>query len=228
MNEPHPKLKHLTGWFAAGRETARSILLLSDGAFKLYVYLCLNADRRTGRLNVKHCDLVRALGKSQRSVVTYLSELRREGVCNTNPARNQHLGGEIEICDAFWPYEKAGPPATDTLAGYVERIRCLLRARSCVAASLTPADERLAAALFERKVTITEIEQAVLLGCARKYIALLNHESSDVIVSFNYFQNVIEEIRELNVPPQYWRHLQLRVDQLERQWTETKSATSRE
>jgi hypothetical protein len=35
---------------------------------------------------------------------------------------NQHLGGQIEICDAFWPYEKVRPstkPDT-TLAGYVQ------------------------------------------------------------------------------------------------------------
>jgi hypothetical protein len=50
MNEPPPRLKHPSGWFAAGREVARAIALLSDGAFKLYIHLCLNADRRTGRL----------------------------------------------------------------------------------------------------------------------------------------------------------------------------------
>ncbi len=106
MNEPPPRLKHPTGWFAAGREVARAMALLSDGAFKLYVHLCLNANRRTGRLSAGHGGLAKACRKSRRSVMTYLEELRRNGVCSIQAAVNQHLGGEIEIRDAFWPYEK--------------------------------------------------------------------------------------------------------------------------
>ena len=45
------KLKHAHGWFAAGPEMARAMALLSDGAFKLFVYLCLQADRETGRMS---------------------------------------------------------------------------------------------------------------------------------------------------------------------------------
>jgi hypothetical protein len=36
-----------TGWFAAGREFAQALTILSDGAFKLYVYACLRAGRHT-------------------------------------------------------------------------------------------------------------------------------------------------------------------------------------
>ena len=107
MNEPPPRLKHPSGWFAAGREVARALALLSDGAFRMYIHLCLNADRRTGRLSADHGRLANALRKSRRLVVTYLDELRRHGVCSIQAAVNQHLGGEIEICEAFWPYEKA-------------------------------------------------------------------------------------------------------------------------
>ena len=38
-------LKRPTGWFAAGREVACALQLLSDGTFKLFVWLCLNAER---------------------------------------------------------------------------------------------------------------------------------------------------------------------------------------
>ena len=50
MSAPRLILKQPTGWFAAGWEFAQAIPLLSDGAFKLYVYVCLRADRRTGCL----------------------------------------------------------------------------------------------------------------------------------------------------------------------------------
>jgi biotin operon repressor len=223
MNEPPPRLKHPTGWFAAGREVARALSLLSDGAFKVYIHLCLNAERRTGRLSAEQGGLARTLGKSRRSVVTYLDELRRHGVCSIQAAVNQDLGGEIEICDPFWPYEKARLSIkTDTLAGYIEQARRLLGARRCVGNAFTQADERLAAALFERKVPIEDIEHAVLLGCARKYVALINHQSHDSIVSFSYFQNVVEEVRELKMPAEYWRHLQIRLDRLEQQWAQMK------
>lgn len=225
MNEPYPRLKHPSGWFAAGREVARALALLSDGAFKLYIHLCLNADRRTGRLNAEHGCLAKALRKSRRSVVTYLEELRSQGVCSAQGAVNQHLGGHIEVCDAFWPYEKVRLSIkSETFAGYIEQTRRLLGARGCIGTTFTPADERLAAALFERQVPIDDIEHGVLLGCARKYVALINHQSRDSIVSFSYFQNVIEEVRELNMSAEYWRHLQIRIDRLEHQWTQMKSA----
>ena len=159
--------------------------------------------------------------------MTYLEELRQHGVCRIQSAANQHSAGEIEICDGFWPYEKVrSSTKTDTVAGYIEQARRLLGARRCVGSAFTPADERLAAALFERKVLIEEVEHAVLLGCARKYVALINHQSRDSIVSFSYFQNVIEEVRELKMSAEYWRHLQMRVDRLEQQWAQMKAAAA--
>src|ERR1039457_147756 len=204
MTDLPPRLKHPSGWFAAGREVARALVLLSDGAFKLYIHLCLNADRRTGQLSAEQGRLATALRKSRRSVVTYLEELRRHGVCSIQAAVNQHLGGQIEICDPFWPYEKVRlSTKSDTLAGYIEQTRRLLGARRCIGSAFTPADERLAAALFERRIPIEEVEHAVLLGCARKYVALINHQSRDSIVTFSYFQNVLEEVRELQMSAEY-------------------------
>jgi hypothetical protein len=58
------KLKHPQGWFAAGREVTRAIEVLSDAAFKLYIYFCLHAERNTGRLDLVETNMTRALGKS--------------------------------------------------------------------------------------------------------------------------------------------------------------------
>jgi len=41
------EIKH-SNWFAAGQEVQRALLLLSDGAFRLYFYLCFTANRSTG------------------------------------------------------------------------------------------------------------------------------------------------------------------------------------
>ena len=104
------KLKHPNRWFAAGPEVGRALECLSDGSFRLYLYLCLHASRDSGCLTVNESDLARTLHKSRRSIITYFEELCRQQVCRTAPAVNQHQGGEIEICDAFWPYHKATTP----------------------------------------------------------------------------------------------------------------------
>jgi hypothetical protein len=70
-------LKNPTGWFAAGREVTRAMALLSDGAFKVYMHVCLTADRSTGILKIAHRDLAVALKKSRRSIVIYLEEAPR-------------------------------------------------------------------------------------------------------------------------------------------------------
>jgi DNA-binding HxlR family transcriptional regulator len=74
-------LKRASGFFAAGREVEQALALLSDGAFKLFVFLCLYAERRSGRLRFRQSDLARRLDKSPRSITTYLQELQRHGVC---------------------------------------------------------------------------------------------------------------------------------------------------
>ena len=220
MNEQGAKLKHPTGWFAAGREVARALRMLSDGAFKMYIHLCLTADRSTGRIAAGHAELVKALGKSRRSVITYLEELRREGVCKIQAAVNQHAGGEIEICDPFWPYERA-PIAGElgTLQGYMEEIRRLLKPWRCIQVSMSPADQKIGAALFARSVSLDQIERGITLACARKYVALCNADGDGMITSFGYFQNAIEEAATQQVSGDYWRYARLRAERLELEWT---------
>ena len=49
MNAPRMRLKHAAGWFAAGREMAEAMGLLSDAAFKVFFWLCLHAERSSGQ-----------------------------------------------------------------------------------------------------------------------------------------------------------------------------------
>lgn len=219
MSMPTAKLKHSSGWFAAGREVSRALALLSDGAFRLFIYLCLKADRRTGQMKITHGDLAKAVGRSRRSIIIYMEELQRQQVCRVQTATNQHDSGHIEICDSFWPYEKIrkGEAAQDQ-NNYVAQIQCLMGSRRCVANSFSPVDENLANALFQRGVSIQQVERGFLLGCARKYATLLNSKSNAVIVTFSYFQNVIEEAGELQMSADYWRYLQFRVERMEQQW----------
>ena len=209
-------LKRSTGFFAAGREIEQALALLSDGAFKLFVHVCLHADRRSGRLRFRHGDLARRLGKSPRSITSYLRELQLKSVCQVQAAPNQHRMGSIEIADRFWPYHKQTVETTSNdQANYIEQVRKLFLSRSCVQATFGPADERLAAEWHQRRVPLERIGRAYLLGCARKYVALLNHPTAPLISSLRYFTRLLAEVAELSVSDRYWRHLARQVDQFE-------------
>ena len=220
MNQQRIALKNPTGWFAAGREVARAMTLLSDGAFKVYIHVCLTADRSSGRLKIAHGDLATALKKSRRSIVNYLEELREHQVCRMEAAVNQHVAGHIEVCDRFWPYIKRHRDQDDDgkLASYVEIIRQLLAARKCVRPVFNPADEKLAAQLFQEHVELKQIEHAVLLACARRYVALLNGTVVGVISGLSYFKSAIQEVRCLQTSEEYWQHLAARIAKFEQQW----------
>ncbi len=95
---PTPQLKVQGGWFAAaGAPLLQAMESVSDGAFKLFVYLCLKADRCTGELTVSPTQLAPALRKSRRSLFTYLGELQSRGLVQLSLARNQHERTHIQI-----------------------------------------------------------------------------------------------------------------------------------
>ena len=53
------------------------------------------------------------------------------------------------------------------------------------------ADEKLAVELYRRHVPLEQIERAYLLGCARKYVALLNRPGAALISSLHYLRSSV-------------------------------------
>jgi hypothetical protein len=217
------RLKQPTGWFAAGDAMLQALHLLSDGAFKLFAYLSLIADRQTGRLRISQPDLARALGKSRNSIRVYLEELTSRGFCLIKPAPNQHQAGEIEIEDAFWPYHKdAVPFAVQDRAisesAYVEQVRSLLLQYPIVCCSFGTADQKIAADLFRDGVPLEQLERALLLGLTRKYISSLNSTASGVIYSLRYFLPLLDEVAHTEVTEDYWGYLRRRLQNLDAAW----------
>ena len=99
-------LKESSGWFAAGSSFRRALPLLSDGAFKMFAYICLQADRRTGRYAAAQTELAGALRKSRRIVGKYIRELECKRVCNIRNGKNQYAHTCFEIRDEYWPYTR--------------------------------------------------------------------------------------------------------------------------
>jgi hypothetical protein len=212
------EIKH-SNWFAVGPEVRRAMLSLSDGAFRLYFYLCLNARRRTGRISISYADLANALERSRRSISSHFDELRRHGICIIQPAVNQHHCTEVEIADEYWPYTKENT-GTQPSKGeeYLVQIKSFLSARACIRCALTAADQKFAADLFARDVTLDQIERAIALGCCRRYISLLNGTASDPIFSLLYFRDMIEEVRDPELPAGYWAYIMPELAHLEKKW----------
>ncbi len=195
------------------------MMLLSDGAFKLYVFLCLRADRNSARLEIDQASVAKFLAKSRRSVIVYFEELKERGVCELRFAANQHTRGVVQICDAFWPYVIPTPAeSTGSANNNIKRIRTLLETRRCVRLTFAPADEKLAHSLFSDHVPIANIEHAFLLGCTRKYVSWLNGQASGPIASFGYFRAIVDEVAQMDTSPEYWRYISESLDKYEHAW----------
>ena len=216
---PRLRLKRPTGWFAAGQEMAVALALLPDAAFKLYVFLCLNVNRHSARMVWEPMELAKLLQRDRASVTDALEELCRREVCIRHPDADGRIALDrlsVEICDRFWTYEK--PPVEEygiDQNRYVQRVRQMLSGTACVRVNFSAADERLAAILYRRGVTLVHLQRAIWLGCARKYAALLNgsEHTPMLVTSLNYFSALVNEVAET-----YWKHMQHKVTQLERMW----------
>jgi hypothetical protein len=209
---PRLVLKLSTGWFAAGWSFAEAITTLSDPAFKLFAWLCLNADRHTGRMRIALPEMAQALSKSESQIQTARDELVERGFCR----RGMDL--EWEIVDRYWPYERqpsqAGPEQ------YVAQVRKLLSEPACVRCRFTAADEKMAHDLYQRGVSLLQVARAIWLGCARKYATLLSNQAAAMpIGSLRYFAAVIDEVvSQSNTSDAYWSYVQRKAATLEQEW----------
>jgi hypothetical protein len=216
LRDKPPSLKESTGWFAAGNSFRRALPLLSDGAFKMFSYLCLEADRRTGRYEAVQTQLAGALRKSRRIVGQYIRELECKRVCNVRHGKNQYARTCFEIRDEYWPYTRItdGTPRN----AYVDSIKNSFIALGCTTGKFTARDAQIADQFQRRHIPLELVQDAMLMGACRKLISLLNGSSGEPITSMVYFESLIAEIRERPIPADYREYLQKKAEQLRTAW----------
>jgi hypothetical protein len=207
-------LKRPAGWFAAGREVESALRILSDAAFKVFFWLCLQADRRSGSARVDYNELASVLGRTEDEIRVALRELVECGVCNPP------LAGVVVIADECWPYERAAGAVRNEgpeLAQYILEVKRLFLNRRCVQSTFAAADVKLATELYRRGVSVDEVGHAILLGSFRKYAALVNNGGGTPVTTLYYFSALLDEVRQ-EISDEYCKHVARKVDSLESRW----------
>jgi len=65
---------------------------------------------------------------------------------------------------------------------------------------------------------VEQVNRAILLGCARKYVSMINAGVRTPIASLQYFSDIVEEVCESEIPESYWEPLRAKVARMEQQW----------
>jgi hypothetical protein len=218
------KLKVSSGWFVADASFQRALIILSDGAFKLFAYVSLGADRGTGRYEATQKDLAQVLGRSRRIIGKYFAELEQKGICNISSGRNQYSRNIFEIRDDYWPYhrpqsiEQADRKEEDA---YVAAARDSFLETGCTRGKFGVGDAKIARILRARGVSLEQLQDVLILGACRKFVSWLNGGPPEPVASLAYFEPLISEIQTQPFPPGYRECLQLKVKQLAKTWSES-------
>lgn len=216
------RLKLSGGWFAAGAAFGQAMTVLSDGAFKLFAYLCLQADRRTGQTVATQRELARALGKCQRVIGRYGKELEAQQICHIQGGTNQHARTVFTIAEAYWPYHRLPQKAAAvTASNYVAAVRESFLALGSTHGRLPAAEEERARQLEAQGVPLAVVQDAMVLGACRKYTAWINGQASAPIVGLRYFESLITEIQQAPWPNGYGEHLRFRLAQMRSRWEQS-------
>jgi hypothetical protein len=211
-----PRLRDPRGWNAG----LIKALILPDGPFKLYVWLRLNVRIDTGSLETSQSDLSLALHKTRSTIRANLKTLEQAEILHMKFSRNPQGRGWIQITDDYWPYEREDKYKTDDpeLCSYLDQIRNILAERACIRTPFSTTDELLAREWYARGVTIECVGQAVLMGCARKYVSWRNGAPHTPIGSLAYFQPILAEVKEQIAPAEYWEFTRYRIERMEKLW----------
>jgi len=214
-------LKEPSGWFAAGDSFRQALLTLSDGGFKLFAHLCLEADRRTGRHEADQSELARRIGKSRRIVGKYVEELEHKGVCTIRRGWNQHARTCFEIRDQYWPYRRVHDLETGPgheRNAFVDAIRESFISLGCTTGKFSSRDACHAKDWQQRGIPLNVVQDALLMGACRKYSSWFNSGPTEPIGSLTYFESLIAEMQERPLPAGYNTYLRAKLVQLAKAW----------
>jgi hypothetical protein len=212
-------IKEPVGWFVAGEGFRCALGLLSDGAFKLFAHLSLQANRRTGRVTATHKELAAALGKSKRVIGTYAAELEAKEVCNVLSGKNQFMATVYEISERYWPYHRESSFTESTaIQAYIESVGKCYEELGCTTGKLNAAGIEIARQFHGRSIPFSVVDSAMLLGACRIYESWLNGGPSEPIRSMAYFEPLVAEVQANPLPDGYSGYLRGKLRRFAQSW----------
>lgn len=221
MNQPlSSRIKQPKGWIAAGDGFRRASRLLSDGAFKLFVHLALEANSRTGCVRAAYKDLAADLKKSKRAIGTYSAELSEKEVCKIRPGENQYCKTDFEICDSYWPYERDAHSEPYEPYSYVAAVQKAYLSLGCTKAKFGAGDASKAQQYERKGVPLEVVQDAMLVGACRKFSSWLEGGNSEPIGSLAYFESLVAQTQQKPFPPGYTGYLRAKLLKLAEAWDE--------
>jgi hypothetical protein len=191
---------------------------VSDGAFKLFAYVCLKAERRTASYRARSDQLAAALGKSPEQVTSHILEMERAGLCAITSRETAYT--TLRISDQYWPYlYNDGNSEVGTGSDYAATIRDIFLALGCTHGRFGASEESQVLKLQKRNIPLRTVREALMIGACRKYVSWLNNGHSEPISSIRYFEPIIEEIRTNPLPAGYCDFLPLELKRLSGHWS---------
>ena len=211
------RLKKTSSWFAAGEGFLKAMSILSDGAFKLFVFVCLKADRHSATFRARTDQLAHALRKPPGAVESCMAEMVAKKVCSV--VSDNPLVFRIE--DEFWPYDNGRGHAFpgQCTSDYVAAVRRLFLDLGCTTGRFGTSEEVQVKNLEKRGVPLDIVRDAMMVGASRKYVSWLNNGYSEPISSMAYFESVIDELLRCPPPAGYREYLPMELQRLARHWS---------
>ena len=100
------------------------------------------------------------------------------------------------------------------LEEYVRRVLEAYRKTPGTMGAVRRPDRMLAAQLFQRGISLTVVENALILAATRRLIRRTDAPPLGTVRSLAYFLPVIEEVLELRVSPDYFQYLRLKLQKI--------------
>jgi len=97
---------------------------------------------------------------------------------------------------------------------YVRHVLHAYRQTPGTTGTVRRSDRMLAAHLYERGVSVTVVENALVLGAARRVIRSPGAMPLATVRSLAYFLPVIDEVLQLRISPEYFVHLRHKLCQV--------------
>ncbi len=102
------------------------------------------------------------------------------------------------------------------LEEYVHRVLEAYRKTPGTMGTVRRPDRTLAAQLFQRGISLSVVENALVLAATRRLIRRTDAPALGTVRSLAYFLPVIEEVLERRVSPNYFRYLRQKLQKIAR------------